>query len=322
MISAVKDRAAWHCGDSSCTLCGGSTDHDDYTEDDFDDEADSHSELGQTLHPPERLKGYSPNEYETAGKSVGDFWPLLANTKTYDILGRAADFWLLNAVSYNVFAPGDADKFLSLIVKDGREQLDALIEDFDAVLRQYCYMAIGGELRHHRAIGQKVLDGNRHLAWLGWKKIVDEVGPDCLLDAAHLFYEMAGGVGGKPWAKAAEILHQREMNILTPELFVDRALDLQHHNGCFMNKVLWKKHTTTTDKTGVKEWGIETIKDVIGPAHAATDTDWGSLKAFGRPEAKKLFDEYRKQVNELRRSSDQPALPAVKTRVMYGGYEY
>src|SRR5439155_6872509 len=124
----------------------------------------------------------------------------------------------------------------------GRELLAGEIKTLDPVLLQYSEMAIGGEIRHHFSCHELNHVG-RSTAWALWKHLADRVGPDIYRMAAEIFrnFEALGleGYGGEPWAKAAEIVHARLTGKLSPELFIDRVMDLEHNGGCFLNKVHW-----------------------------------------------------------------------------------
>lgn len=122
------------------------------------------------------------------------------------------------------------------------------IELLDPIFLNYCQMAIGGELRHHKAVGGVVIDppSRRSASWIAWKDAVEAVGPDIFTDAALLFREFTGGsYGGEKWAIPCEIVNMRMTGQLGPtpfmnrKLFIDRVWTLEHNGGCFLNKINW-----------------------------------------------------------------------------------
>lgn len=170
------------------------------------------------------------------------------------VVQECADFWLLQAIAGKIWMVwgGDNDRWISIIVQDAQKRRREQIARLDYAFRRYCDMAIGGELRHHRAIGGRYISGPgmRHHAWLGWLNIRQEIGPDALIDAAKLFNDFgSNGYGGPKWATACEVLHARETNKISPEIFVDRVFDLAHNGGMFLNKVGWNYPTVQETST-------------------------------------------------------------------------
>lgn len=122
------------------------------------------------------------------------------------------------------------------------ELIDSVVDTFWA----YTHAACGGELRHHPSVGNGPLPGLRKAAWCHWRTIYEEHGIAALELMSKLFLEMkGGGIGGKRWAAATDILIAYEKGQLGPttesnrKIFVDRVLALQHNGGCFLSKRQW-----------------------------------------------------------------------------------
>lgn len=177
------------------------------------------------------------------------------------------------------------------VVEESKVLLEDVIDMADAYLIPYFHIAIGGELRHHTAIGGHVLSSNRATAWAGWKDVIEEVGLEALLDAAKLFREFGGGsYGGDPWAVPCEVLYARLTNkygddAVSKRIFVDRAWTLEHNGGCFLNKIEWK----IKDGNEVGQLGY--MERVLN-AQAADPTEYKLLVSAASPKVKGLFKEY------------------------------
>jgi hypothetical protein len=134
---------------------------------------------------------------------------------------------------------GITETAVDKIIVEAQQKFDKLVTELDDIFVRYSIMAVGGESRHHYAIGGKVLPGPAHRpwAWEAWKPIYDHVGPQVILDLIPYFLEMSGSFGGEAWATVCRIVHSRLVGELPPRLFVDRCFTLQHNSGCFFNKV-------------------------------------------------------------------------------------
>ncbi len=241
-----------------------------------------------------------------------------------DATKGAADFYLLDIMSNDLYqATGERTKFITPEVVFNMKNMlgmgigemrqnaknrnlspfEALMletsivtvehtELFDRVLLAYCQMAIGGELRHHQAVGGVVIDppSRRSASWFAWKDAVDMVGPEIFLDAALLFREFGGtSYGGKKWAVPSEIVHMRLTDALGPtdfmnrKLFIDRVWTLEHNGGCFLNKVEWPN-------------GLD-MQSVLN-AHASNPENVIFLWTKATKEVKELFINYITMVKE------------------------
>lgn len=219
----------------------------------------------------------------------------------YDLVSEMASFYVKEFVVSNVQLLG-VDRALIpdsllFIVDEAKDALDAQIERIEPVLQSYIDMAVGGELRYHqamRAVGLGKGSFSRESAWVNWRHVREQVGPDALLDAAKLAREVqGGGILGVAWAVPAEVLHARITDQIDSKTFVDRAFSLQHNGGCLFNKVIWK----TANRPG---WDLNAIQWVIGPSHAANPIQWGPLLAAADNEAVSLFNRYWKAANKVR----------------------
>ena len=237
----------------------------------------------------------------------------------HNVVRAAADYYLLEAMKSGLVGTVDAETttvfseerlmdvelvhanalvanhtLMRIVRNEAQERFDALVDTWDPILVAYTHIAVGGELRHHTAVGGEVLDSNRDRAWSGWKTIFEAVGPDALTDAAELFREFTGGsFGGDPWAQACEILHKRLTGQIDRALFLDRIFNAQHNGGCLLNKVSWAgdqaRHcvggTTPTDSMSVDELTYQVL-----PAHGAEpEPDYSTLLAYASKEVRALF---------------------------------
>jgi hypothetical protein len=228
----------------------------------------------------------------------------------HDVVRSAADYYLLEAISAGLVGTSDGNGNVNaqvqnstpvkLVRREADRQINELVNRFDPVFIAYTHMAVGGELRHHNAVGGEVLsNNNRDRAWTGWKLIFDAVGPDALKDAAELFREFTGGgFGGEPWAQAAEILYNRLTNKITPRIFLDRIFNAQHNGGCLLNKVTWKSERIDndggriSDKQYSKVIEIREMTDAVLPAHGmAPEPDYVTLLAYCTAPVRVLFSE-------------------------------
>jgi hypothetical protein len=172
---------------------------------------------------------------------------------------------------------GMTETAVDKIVNEAKRQLDTLVQNLDDIFTRYTIMAVGGESRHHRAIGGIVLPGPDHRpwAWRTWKPIYDHVGPQAVLDIIPYFEEMGGSFGGQAWVNVCRILHSRLVGELPPHLFVDRCFTLQHNSGCFFNKVF--------SVSGM---------DAVLPLHGRDEFPAQSLMDWCGEETKTLWERY------------------------------
>ena len=180
--------------------------------------------------------------------------------------------------------------------KQAKEKFHALVEFLDPCFREYVHMACGGELRHHVAF-KNILGGYRKGAWVYWKLIYDQYGPESLIKMEELFLEFGNsGFGGGPWANAAKILYQREMGLLGPDeftnkqLFVDRVFSLEHNGGCFLNKIEWinKREHRGEDW----DYHYSAMAHTVLTAHSAKVVNIDRLYGFASPEVQNFLKEY------------------------------
>jgi hypothetical protein len=175
--------------------------------------------------------------------------------------------------------------------------LDQLSAKLASSFSEYCHMAIGGELRHHRAIAGDVLTaGERMSAWVGWKKVVEKIGPEqAMKDAAELFRESnwRSSYGGKKWAMACDIMVMYLTGQINDRIFVDRVFNLEHNCGSLLNKIEWKYHND-------QGWNHNHVKTTVLPAHGSDPTDWKTLFKVASPVVRRMFTEYWDYMNKYR----------------------
>lgn len=225
----------------------------------------------------------------------------------HDVVRAAADFYTLDAIKAGFVGTtngkGNVDTLTSshtsmqVIRQIAADMQAELVRKWDPILIAYTHMAVGGELRHHKAVGAEVLDMDRNRAWSGWKVIFETVGNAALQDAADLFHEFSGGsFGGKPWADACLILKARLDGKITPHLFLDRIFNAQHNGGCLLNKVTWwgdnARHYQETCALSV---ALSELTYKVLPSHGQDpEPDYKTLLAYVTPEVRDLFqDSYR-----------------------------
>lgn len=231
-----------------------------------------------------------------APKSWHTFWPETRKAQNLDVCEVAADFYILQALANFEWCEME---FLKGAVMDdvyeAREMLDALVTEIDPVFLQYFDMSVGGELRHHHALrihGQ--YPNIRAVAWVVWGRIREALGARALDLAEDLFLDFnRDGYGGVPWAEIANVVRMRVEGQLTPELFVDRAINLQHHGGVAFNKVGW----AIKNRFGLNIGGIQSE---IGPAHSATPPRYDVLMAFTTRPVETLARRYFEHLNAKR----------------------
>lgn len=197
-----------------------------------------------------------------------------------DPVRAMADFYVL---SYMVEGSDPGQMAVAAVAAQARKDL---VDVLDPVFQAYLDVAIGGELRHHRAID--MMSKDRAEAWGQWASIRNQVGPAALLDAAELFLEMDSNYGGQPWAMAARILHSRVIGKIPAWVFVDRVFTLQHNNGSMLNKPFsnggWATHHNL--------YGGPELCLYVGEAHSATITNLEFLLFVASPATNTLFNQW------------------------------
>lgn len=209
-----------------------------------------------------------------------------------DPLQAMADFYLLE---YMTILPAHdwSDYWVSAAVlsDEARAIQRKLVTLFDGLFIEYVDMVVGGEVRHHRCMGQ--MSRSRQVAWSEWRSIREALGLEALEDAASLFEDMANsdGYGGPPWAAAARIVRDRLAGTLDAKTFVDRVFSMQHNGGSLLNKVKWGGFARGA-------WGTDRMTEV-GNAHAARETDLATLLFLASEPVERLFGEWWAARNRL-----------------------
>ena len=150
-----------------------------------------------------------------------------------DLARACADFYLLSYL-----------RRLHYIAAAGRA-LDELAGDLAPEFARYLDLACGGELRHASSWPMELpacpmlgRGSCRSLAWRDWLSWEDPVYRARY--AAEAFEQAAWpsrNYGGEPWAEIALVLELHLTGKMSPEVFVDRVWNLQHHGGICLNKV-------------------------------------------------------------------------------------
>ena len=308
-MATVENRRRWDCGDPYCELCHR-IEHDPY-----DDDYYGYDGCGGCGEPtcndcnPSKIKEplwiteglLTAQEWKQAVQRLRDIpwqqtWPAIGNHAEIDIVGMSADFWLLNGIAGDVLSQVK-DRWLDLIVNDGKKMLDQLVVKLDTILIEYCALAIGGELRHHPCLaGQPGFGSGRSTSWSVWRHLHDNFGAETYRLAAITFRDFSmDGFGGELWAQGADLMEARLSHKISPVVFVDRAFDLEHNGGCFLNKIDWMQDLDRGIST------VDPIKYKIGPAHHARETQWNTLLWYATKPAREAFMEYQQVVNRVHR---------------------
>lgn len=190
------------------------------------------------------------------------------------------------------------------LAQDAATLQSHLVNKLDEAFREYAFLAIGGEVRHHPA--SEMPSAGRSNTWAWWRAMGDKYGRAQLIeDAIVLFddYGWSAGYGGEKWAEAARILLARENGTLDARTFVDRCFTLQHNGGSFLDKLRWAQDGTlarTEDAYGYRDWPAEdggytyaryySLRDMldIGNAHASDIPNLPVLLKYATPDARSL----------------------------------
>lgn len=158
-------------------------------------------------------------------------------------------------------------------------QFNALSKSLALPLRNYALGAIGGELRHHKAIGGVELSMHRKSAWSGFAMIADQIGVTTALEGAiTVFNDFKDGssYGGKKWAVCTEALLQYERGAYSDVAWIDRVINLQHNTGSFLNKVNWPSRGSDTDSS------LDTLTNKVIVEHAKDVPWWGNFEDWAQ----------------------------------------
>lgn len=191
------------------------------------------------------------------------------------------DFYLLEAMASSVLTRCGSphplqdcptSRLCTLHAAAARTDLERLVRTLDDAFTNYAAAAIGGELRHHQAVGGE--DGSyptgtyssssRTSGWRDFHAVMLQVGPAAALrDAAALSREVNGGTYlGERWAVPADLLAMRHDGTLPPHLWVDRVFTLQHNGGSFLDKYGWHQ---------AGPYSLRDMMRKVGPAHDSSD---------------------------------------------------
>lgn len=312
-ICDICDRCEECCNHPTCQSCEtkveSTCDHDNYCNDCCalyhvdDDDDDNESYYGHIV-PGWIERGITPpacdsDSYRDVLHKVGCF--------DIDPVTEMATFYLLDYIY--------ATSFTTPELADFAKQAQALqaqqVLKLDAAFREYLFMAIGGELRHHSAVQLTSSTNSRSKSWGAWLKMSEECGrPQLLEDAIELFQTDAwpsSGYGGEAWANVARILQMRESNKLDARTFVDRVFSLQHNSGSVLDKVYWAADDNGKPGTAPNPmaWYAEGCK-FVGNAHAARQTDLTLLLTLATPEVARLYRQRHLQANKALRHTGAP----------------
>jgi hypothetical protein len=257
--------------------------------------------------PPWEERGVfiTADQYKTPGGYI-EAWPYLGFVEKLDVCRAAADYYLLDAIRYGVLnrdhdcegVCGHMEMFsledgVRVIRAEAESRFQELVSFLDPLFQEYVEMACGGELRHHPAVGGRVISGDRRSAWCGWKDVRQALGWDAVKDMADLFYDWGPdtGYGGPKWANAAELLYDRIMGKMNAAQWVDRVFSLVHNGGVFLNKLKWGVENK-------RQWDLAHLQARVLPAHASDG--FNILLSVSSPEIRKLWDDNWRAMNKAR----------------------
>ena len=194
-------------------------------------------------------------------------WGLKSST---NLAQGAADYYLLEEMKASLINELIEDKAKAKMADDAvRTMLPPLVSNLAEQMSRYLEMAIGGELRHCKAVALgggisasnvkkvpsseireltkeifggkkgKLRTGSRSIAWVRWKGLSEKLGVKAAEYASWMFWNSVwnGGYGGPKWGKCADVLLLYMKGELSENLFVDSAFGLEHNNNNVYDKV-------------------------------------------------------------------------------------
>lgn len=142
----------------------------------------------------------------------------------------------------------------------------------------YLDMVVGGEIRHAvgrptvmastplplrqalRRSGPIPLPADRASCWWYWRRFRERHGTVALQWVVDCYSADngwgGGGYGGHKWKECTDALLQYEQGKLTPEMFVDLAVHLEHNGGSVFNKVWGSVEKSLLDAKYVGDYDV------------------------------------------------------------------
>lgn len=268
-------------------------------------------------------------------------WPILAkNSNSSHPVTLAANFYLLEAmiagvgldstlpktISYDEFAELfsaysstvnlkrlHAERYNKPVSVLHKIRLDAelamkdLVDSWYEPILEYMMMAIGGELRHHRVVGNTTpLSGGRRVCWAIYRRIVNHLGVNEAMSQAYdVFMDFkSDGYGGALWAEGARVVSQANQGVLGPnefinrKMFLDRVWTLEHNGGCFLNKIEWNN-----------AHGWHLMKVVLNAHGSHPFPRFGTLFEYASPRIADIGKLYVAAVNVVREQENSEPIP-------------
>lgn len=270
-----------YCGDCGyCYSCGCECGSDECECDACTGEGGS-SGLGYSTTAPWVARGavidYAAHK---AMHPTADHSDCLPVDLTIDPAQAMCDFYLLEAQSSGILTRcGEAhvlrdcptSRTCTAHMAGARRDFAALVARLAPSFRNYAAAAIGGELRHHNAVGGESHGGDgcyasssRSGGWRDFHAVMLAVGPaQALRDAAALMREVGGGTFcGEKWAVPCDLLALHHDGALSDALWCDRIFTLMHNGGSFLDKYGWSRDG---------KYGLRDMMLKIGPAHDSGD---------------------------------------------------
>lgn len=278
----------------ACCICEQYSDDDDY-----DSDADRYCD--DCVTPGWKFRGWDTNMSVSTKERMK-----LAGCEDICPPEAMATFYLLDYVA----ARSVSDDPLSLTLKrEALVQQSQLVERCDKAFREYLFLAIGGELRHHSHVSLYSSDRSKASGY--WMALGDKYSRVTLLDdAIELFRDRSyhawpsESYGGELWATAADILKLRESGRLDAKSFVDRVFSLQHNSGSILDKISWGRsryywgHPRYENNERMKsiilsdfhgwDWYADDCK-YVGEAHAAIVPDMRLLLRLADEKACEIY---------------------------------
>ena len=227
-----------------------------------------------------------PPPASTLGKKVQPFqvqdyfqvWGL----EKLDLTQAASDYYV---ATYLALESGKAEH---------EEMRVAIVAKLADQLGRYLVMACGGELRHalsasslgvttnpsvpkeikalFKGHGIKPLPKERHAAWKQWAEFSAGIGMSKAMRGAQAVFELHGwsaSFGGKKWGQIAKVAADYLEGKLSPTLFVDSVLGIQHNGGIAFNKA--QAH-------GI--WSMNGLQGILDAGRKACDGSLGGEEAL------------------------------------------
>ncbi len=169
-------------------------------------------------------------------------------------------------------------------VAQAADRLDELVGELTEEFTIYLDLACGGEIRHASSWPSELppcpvlgRGSDRSVAWKDWLRWETRVyRTEFAVEAFEHAYWPGRNYGGEPWMVIASTLLALLRGQVSPEGFIDRVWNLQHHGGIALNKVYGTEELPVV----LEAHGKDDYETLLSYASDTTKQLWA--KAFGR----------------------------------------